>query len=90
MTQQPHDQFAKEYLEELLAPFGTVKINRNVRGEVRQADVWFAPNVVSPISELGLLGRMASTVCIFEPFDIAQGKPYRNAPSEVEIRSWFF
>lgn len=62
MTNQSHDQFAKEYLEELLAPFGTVKINRNVRGEVRQIDVWFAPSVASLISELGLLGRMASTV----------------------------
>ncbi|WP_449416630.1 hypothetical protein [Phormidium nigroviride] len=24
MTRQPHDQFAKQYLEELLTPFGTV------------------------------------------------------------------
>lgn len=81
MTRQIHDQFAKEYLEELLTPFGTVKINRNVRGEVRQVDVWFDPATPSPISELGLLGRMAATACIFEP--------YRNAPSEIEIRSCF-
>ena len=83
MTRQIHDQFAKEYLEELLAPFGTVKVNRNVRSEVRQVDVWFdpSPSVVVPIASLGVLGQMASTACVFEPF--------RNAPTEIEIRSCF-
>jgi len=28
---QPHDKFAKEFLEELLAPLGEVKINREVK-----------------------------------------------------------
>ena len=28
MTRQSHDQFAKEYLEELLTPLGTIKKKR--------------------------------------------------------------
>ena len=28
MTRQPHDQFAKQYLEELLSPFGKVEVSR--------------------------------------------------------------
>ncbi|MFP4577790.1 MAG: hypothetical protein ACLFT9_19615 [Coleofasciculus sp.] len=81
MTRQPHDQFAKQYLEELLAPLGTVETSRDVLSEVRQIDVWFIPAPSpSPESEtLGLLGKMAATTCLFEPF--------RNAPTPVEVRS---
>ncbi|NES88548.1 hypothetical protein [Okeania sp. SIO2B9] len=43
MTIFPHDQFAKQYLEELLSSIGEVKTPREVRGEVRQIDVWFSP-----------------------------------------------
>lgn len=44
MTKFPHDQFAKQYLEELLTPLGKVETSRDVPGEVRQIDdVWFAP-----------------------------------------------
>jgi hypothetical protein len=81
MTRQPHDQFAKQYLEELLAPLGTVETSRDVPSEVRQIDVWFVP-APSPSPEfetLGLLGKMAATTCLFEPF--------RNAPKPVEVRS---
>jgi hypothetical protein len=38
MTRQSHDQFAKEYLEELLTPLGTIK-----KSEVQEIDVWFEP-----------------------------------------------
>ncbi|MEQ8999448.1 MAG: hypothetical protein RID53_23360 [Coleofasciculus sp. B1-GNL1-01] len=81
MTRQPHDQFAKQYLEELLAPLGTVETSRDVLSEVRQVDVWFVPAPSpSPESEtLGLLSKMAATTCLFEPF--------RNAPTPVEVRS---
>ncbi len=34
MTRQPHDQLAKEYLEELLAPLGEVKTSKDVKSEV--------------------------------------------------------
>ena len=80
MTRQPHDQFAKEYLEELLTSLGQVETSKDVKSEVREIDVWFVPNPSpSNASELGLLAKMATTSCLFEPF--------RNPPSEVEIRS---
>jgi hypothetical protein len=79
MTRQPHDQLAKEYLEELLAPLGEVKTSKDVKSEVQEIDVWFVPTTTVINSELGLLGKMAVTSCLFEP--------YRNAPNEIEIRS---
>jgi Domain of unknown function (DUF4351) len=80
MTRQPHDQFAKEYLEELLTSLGKVETSKDVKSEVREIDVWFIPNASpSNASELGLLAKMAATSCLFEPF--------RNPPSEVEMRS---
>lgn len=81
MTRFPHDQFAKEYLKELLTPLGQVETNRNVAGEVREIDVWFTPSS-TPSGEaqtLGLLGRFATTPAVFEPF--------RNAVNASEIRS---
>ncbi|MEA5511768.1 hypothetical protein VB715_18510 [Crocosphaera sp. UHCC 0190] len=81
MTRQPHDQFAKEYLEELLTPLGTIKKSKKVKSEVQEIDVFFEPTTSSISTELplGLLGKIATTPCLFEPF--------RNPPSEVEIRS---
>jgi hypothetical protein len=81
MTRQIHDQFAKDYLEELLTPLGTIKKSRKVKSEIQEIDVWFEPLPSPPTTELplGLLGKMAATPCLFEPF--------RNPPSEVEIRS---
>jgi predicted site-specific integrase-resolvase len=38
MTRQPHDQFAKEYLEELLTSLGTVETSKDVKSEVRHKD----------------------------------------------------
>ncbi|GAA6615090.1 hypothetical protein NUACC26_008790 [Scytonema sp. NUACC26] len=35
MTRKPHDQFAKQYLEELLFPFGRVEVSREITDEVR-------------------------------------------------------
>ena len=81
MTRFPHDQFAKDYLKELLTPLGDVQAPREVPGEVRQIDVWFAP-IAQPILEpqvLGLLGRIAASPCLLEPF--------RNAPTPTEIRN---
>ncbi|MEH2440695.1 hypothetical protein [Nostoc sp.] len=79
MTRFPHDQFAKDYLEELLQPLGSVQVPRRVAGEVREIDVWFAPDTSQPVTEaskLGLLGRFATTPAIFEPF--------RNAANATE------
>ena len=80
MTRQAHDQFAKEYLEELLTPLGTVETGKDVKSETREIDVWFVPNTsTSEKSKLGLLAKMAVTSCLFEPF--------RNPPQEIEIRN---
>ncbi|MEG3921560.1 MULTISPECIES: flagellar assembly protein H [unclassified Microcoleus] len=70
MTRFIHDLFAKEFLEELLSPIGTVNVGRDVTSEVREIDVYFTPSTAIPeYSEtLGLLGKMASTTAIFEPF----------------------
>ncbi|HBL13372.1 MAG TPA: hypothetical protein DD379_18620, partial [Cyanobacteria bacterium UBA11162] len=81
MTRFVHDQFAKDYLKELLSPIGDVEISRDVSGEVREIDVWFTPKS-SPsdyLQRLGLLGQLARTPAIFEPF--------RNAVTPSQIRS---
>lgn len=79
MTRFIHDQFAKDYLEELLSPYGDVQAPRRVAGEVRQIDVWFAPALplTSDLATLGLLGRFAASTALFEPF--------RNAATANEI-----
>ncbi|MCL1475247.1 hypothetical protein [Argonema antarcticum] len=81
MTRFPHDQFAKDYLKELLTRLGQVETSRNVAGEVREIDVWFTPSS-TPSTEaqtLGLLGRFATSPAIFEPF--------RNAVTVSQVRS---
>ncbi|MEH2191604.1 MAG: hypothetical protein V7K98_02925 [Nostoc sp.] len=83
MTRFIHDQFAKQYLTELLTPYGQVDMSKDITSEVRQIDVLFTPASPSQdrIETLGLLGRMAtnSSYAIFEPF--------RNPVSKSEIRS---
>ena len=41
---KPHDQFAKNYLEQLLSPLGIVEISKEVSDETRQIDLFFSPN----------------------------------------------
>ena len=81
MTRQPHDQFAKQYLKELISPFGTVEINREVTGEVRKVDIYFSPMSKPPTSNLnlGVLGKILLSACLIEPF--------RNQRSFSEVRS---
>ena len=59
MTRFIHDRFAKDYLEELLTPYGTIQSPRRVAGEVRQVDLWFSPSPESACSPqpLGILAR---------------------------------
>ncbi|BAY40006.1 hypothetical protein NIES2111_43870 [Nostoc sp. NIES-2111] len=79
MTRFIHDQFAKDYLEELLKTFGSVQAASRVAAEVREIDVLFTPipTQTANIATLGLLGKMAATPAIFEPF--------RNPASADEI-----
>ncbi|MDF5728064.1 MAG: hypothetical protein PUP92_08480, partial [Rhizonema sp. PD38] len=84
MTRFIHDQFAKDYLEELLTSYGQVNPSRPVIGEVQEIDVLFFPSVKQNpnLKVLGLLGRFAEYPAIFEPF--------RNAASEDEIGDCIF
>ena len=79
MTRFIHDQFAKDYLEELLKPYGQVQAPNRVAGEVREIDVFFSPATqqTTNLETLGLLGKLATSPAIFEPF--------RNAASPDEI-----
>jgi hypothetical protein len=81
MTRLIHDQFAKQYLKELLSSRGKVETSRDVTGEARQIDVFFVPFAEPPenAEPLGLLDKIATTSCVFEPF--------RNAITPSEIRS---
>ncbi len=81
MTRFPYDQFAKDYLKELLQPLGEVETSRKVPSEITEIDVYFVPSSQPSIDkiELGLLGRLADKTALFEP--------YRNAVKISEIRS---
>ncbi|REJ39175.1 MAG: flagellar assembly protein H [Microcystis flos-aquae TF09] len=76
---KPHDQFAKNYLEQLLSPLGTVEISKEVSDETRQIDVFFSPNPEPNPDYLGLLGRIVLNTVLIEP--------YRNPPNRSEIRN---
>ena len=79
MSRTPFDAFCKQFLEIFLSPIGTVNINREVPGESRWVDVWFEPTVPGVMAnhDLGLLGRIAITPCLIEP--------YRNQPPVIEV-----
>jgi hypothetical protein len=83
MTQQPHDQFAKQFLTALLEPLGgQVKTNYEIHTQRRYVDLYFLPNAVTDESwfqKLGLLGRMVRHACLLEPF--------RNSPTSGEVRN---
>ena len=84
MSRTSFDQFSKQFLEEFLTPLGEVQTNREVPGEPRFIDIFFAPST-QPSEEflmLGLLGKIVTTPCLIEPF--------RNQPSPTEVRSCLF
>lgn len=80
MTRNRFDQFSKEFLEELLSPLGTVEKSLEVLGTSRLVDLYFAPEQFSKTDSqaLGLLGQIASTPCLLEPF--------HNAPTVTEVK----
>jgi hypothetical protein len=79
MTRFIYDQFAKDYLEELLKDYGEVKPSEKVSGEIKEIDVLFTPSArqTANLQLLGLLGRFAEYPAILEPF--------RNPASSDEI-----
>jgi hypothetical protein len=78
MTRTKHDRFAKELLAGLLDPFGITDIDVAVSSEVRAIDLLFTPQPATNLASLGLLGRIAQTPCIIEP--------YRNPPTRADLR----
>ncbi|HIK10537.1 MAG TPA: hypothetical protein IGS52_09775 [Oscillatoriaceae cyanobacterium M33_DOE_052] len=81
MTRFIYDQFAKQYIQELLNPFGSTETSKTLASERRQIDIFFTPNPENTpaASHLGLLGRLAATPAVFEPFS--------NPVKPREIRS---
>ena len=81
MTQIPFDQLAKEFLKEFLTPLGRAERSLEVPGESKFVDVWFEPALQPTIDSetLGVLGRIATTSCLIEPF--------HNPPTRTEVRT---
>lgn len=81
MTRTPFDQFAKQFLEELLTPYGHVEVSREIPGEACFIDLWFQPaqGFDPDQANLGILGTMVQRPCLLEP--------YRNPPDAPEINS---
>jgi Domain of unknown function (DUF4351) len=80
MTQFPHDEFAKNFLDSLLSPLGTVAVSQQISSEVRYADVYFTPEPnATTTDELGLLAKLAAKSVVFEPF--------RNSVKIPQIRA---
>jgi len=80
MTNVPYDQFSKQYLEELLSPFGEVNISQEIPGEARQVDVFFVPDHQNRDRQtLGILGQITAKPCLLEPF--------RHQPTPTDIRN---
>jgi len=78
LTRFVYDRFSKDYLETLFSQYGTAETAKTVAPEVLEIDVYFTPN--SPPQappELGLLGKFAQTIALFEP--------YRNPVTRAQI-----
>jgi hypothetical protein len=79
MIRTKHDQFAKDLLSGLLETVGIPSKAVEVPSEVREIDLLFVPlpEKAAEREKLGLLGRIAATACLIEP--------YRNAPGNEDI-----
>ncbi len=79
MTRFIHDEFAKDYLEELLKNYGTVEPDKKVSGEKKEIDILFTPSAQQTydLELLGVLGKFTEYPAILEPF--------RNAAPADEI-----
>ena len=68
MTRFLWDKFSKDYLETFLASCGDVKTSLDVMAETQEIDVYFRPTSPEMPPELGLLGKLAQTPCLLEPY----------------------
>jgi hypothetical protein len=73
MTRVPYDQAAKALLQTALTTLGRAEIQHEVPpGEPAWVDVLFEPSLDAPSGpQHGLLGAMASSTALFEPFSEA-------------------
>ncbi|NUQ75367.1 MAG: hypothetical protein HUU21_17600 [Polyangiaceae bacterium] len=64
------DQFAKQLISGALSPAGSVQTDAEINHETQRADVLFEPNPERRdlLANVGLLGKLASGVSLFEPF----------------------
>ncbi len=80
MSQFPHDDFAKNFLDSLLSPFGIVQPSHKIVSEVRYVDIYFQPRNSSIYEKsLGLLAKFANNPIVIEPF--------RNSVKAIQICS---
>jgi hypothetical protein len=80
MSQFPHDDFAKDLLNSLLSPFGSIQPSYKIAGEVRYVDLYFQPQTGESDPELlGFLANFANCPIVIEPF--------RNSVKVPQIRA---
>jgi hypothetical protein len=70
MSQFPHDDFAKNFLDSLLSPYGLVQSSYKISSEVRYVDIYFQPQQLGDREPepLGLLAGFARESIVIEPF----------------------
>jgi hypothetical protein len=68
MTRFIHDQFAKQYLTELLTPYGQVETSKDITAEVRQIDLLFIPDPQPAQSQLRKMQLLISAVSLDKLF----------------------
>jgi hypothetical protein len=81
MTQAVHDTFTKEWMKQMLSDYGDIKVEVQVRSEVRTIDILFFPaqHALDNLADLGLLGQILVAPAAIEAF--------RNAVPEWEIHN---
>ncbi len=81
MPQFPHDDFAKNFLDSLLSPYGLVQSSYKISSEVRYVDIYFQPQQPGDreFESLGLLAGFARESIVIEPF--------RNSVTLMQIKS---
>jgi hypothetical protein len=78
MSEFPHDDFAKDYLTELLRRIGNARANRALKAETRTADLWFKFNAKRHRQQhhtLGLLASSAGSPALYLKDECRMGKP---------------
>ena len=83
MSEFLHDDFAKDYLTELLSNIGIAVPNKVIKSERREGDLWFERNSTMTIAtqrkKLGLMGQLLRRDSLIEVF--------RNPATTMEIRA---